>query len=259
MADPIENATPDARRAERDRQRRMVIGLPRTNDVQRFLADLATLLLDSQDKTQDALLALVDTDKAAAAANDRGAALLRLALADSTDLFGRLIMAARFDVSVVNEAMAHEEPIPGVAPAVMRAVRAAHAARQEADRRAREAAATAAARAATQPRRPNYYAQQQSAASATSQSAPPATQSSSQQPAVAAAAAAASAAPRQDPRLIFPCHICNKRGHWKDENACKPEDIRANLARLTALANPGQLALPPPDGQGMFYHVPILL
>jgi hypothetical protein len=55
------------------------------------------LLLDSQDKTQDALLALVDTEEAVAAANDRGAALLRLALADSTDLFGRIIMAARFD------------------------------------------------------------------------------------------------------------------------------------------------------------------
>jgi hypothetical protein len=117
MAD-FENATPEARRAERDRQRRMALALPRNNEVQIFLANLANLLLDGQDKTQDALLALVDTDEAAAAANDRGAAILRLALAELTDMFGRIVMAARFDCAIVNEAMVHEELIPGVAPAV---------------------------------------------------------------------------------------------------------------------------------------------
>jgi len=246
----FENATPDARRAERDRQRRIILSLPRQTEIQKFLANQGNLLLDGQDKTQDALLALVDTDDAAGIANDRSAAILRLALAELTDMFGRIVMAARFDISAVNDAMAQEELIPGVAPNVMRAVRTAHAARQEADRRVREAAANAAAKAA-QPRRPNYYAQQNQAAAASQQSAA-ATQSSSQQP---AAAPAAPAAPRQDPRQIFPCHTCNKRGHWKGEGLCLPEDIRANLARLSALVTPGQLALPAPDGQGTSNHV----
>ncbi len=56
----IEQANPEARRAERDRQRRMVFALPRTTDVESFLANLGALHLDSQDRVQDALLILVD-------------------------------------------------------------------------------------------------------------------------------------------------------------------------------------------------------
>ena len=222
--------------------------MPRTTDVQRFLADLATLLLDGRDRTQDALLALVDTEDAAPVANDQGAAILRLALVDLTDLFGRIVMATRFGVSIVTEAMAMEEIIPGVSPNVMRAVRTAHTARQEADRRTWKAAAAAAAvaaRNATQPRRPAYYQPQQQASASQPAAA---NQPPSQQ-------AAAQPAARQDPRQVFPCHTCNKRGHWKGEGLCLPADITANLARLSALVNPGQLALPAPTEQGMSNHV----
>jgi hypothetical protein len=56
----IEQANPEARRAERDRQRRMVFPLPRTTGVESFLANLGALHLDGQDRVQDALLHLVD-------------------------------------------------------------------------------------------------------------------------------------------------------------------------------------------------------
>jgi hypothetical protein len=72
-------------------------------------------------------------------------------------------MAGRFGCTTVNDAMAAEEVVPGVTPAVMRSVRAA---RLEADRRAREAQAHAIA---APQRRPQYYPQQpQVAAAATS-------------------------------------------------------------------------------------------
>ncbi len=56
----IDQANPEARRAERDRQRRMVFALPRTTGIESFLANLGALHLDGQDRVQDALLILVD-------------------------------------------------------------------------------------------------------------------------------------------------------------------------------------------------------
>jgi hypothetical protein len=88
----IEAANPEQRRAERDRQRRMVSSLPRANDTQTFLANLATLHLDEQDKVQDALLTLADQGLAAPAAVERAAAILRSSLIDSSELFGKMVM-----------------------------------------------------------------------------------------------------------------------------------------------------------------------
>ena len=149
-------------------------------------------------------------------------------------------MANRFDCAVVNAAMVSEENVPGVAPAVMRAVRTAHAARLEADRRAREAAA----RNANNNRRPNYYNNQPGSSAAASASQP-----AQQQP-----SQPTQPSQQRDPRQTFPCHTCNVRGHWKNDGACRPEDVRANLARLAAMLGP-QLALPAPDGTGMSNHV----
>jgi hypothetical protein len=56
----IERANPEARRAERGRQRRMVFAIPRTTGVESFLANLGALHLDGQDRVQDVLLILVD-------------------------------------------------------------------------------------------------------------------------------------------------------------------------------------------------------
>jgi len=58
MAEPfnLEQATAEARRAERDRQRRMIHGLPRGTATESFLANLGALHLDEQDRVQEALL-----------------------------------------------------------------------------------------------------------------------------------------------------------------------------------------------------------
>jgi hypothetical protein len=82
-------------------------------------------------------------------------------------------MAGRFGCATVNDAMAAEEVVPGVTPAVMRSVRAAHAARLEADRRAREAQARAIA---APQRRPQYYPQQPQVAAAAPPPPPPPSQ-----------------------------------------------------------------------------------
>ena len=157
-------------------------------------------------------------------------------------------MAGRFGCATVNDAMAAEEVVPGVT----RSVRAAHAARLEADRRAREAQA----RAITAPqRRPQYYPQQPQVAAA----APPPPPPPSQPP---AGPSQHQQLPQQqqqqqyqqqptDPRQRYPCHLCGVRGHWRADNACRPEDVRANLARLAAMIPAGQLALPAPADAGM--------
>jgi len=58
LAEPfnLEQATAEARRAERDRQRRMIHGLPRGTATESFLANLGALHLDEQDRVQEALL-----------------------------------------------------------------------------------------------------------------------------------------------------------------------------------------------------------
>jgi hypothetical protein len=50
--------------------------------------------------------------------------------------------------------------------------------------------------------------------------------------------------------MRYPCHSCNVRGHWARDNACRPEDVRTNLARLAAMLPSAQLALPQPGGSG---------
>ena len=45
-----------------------------------------------------------------------------------------------------------------------------------------------------------------------------------------------------DGRQVYRCNSCNQLGHWAQDNKCKPADVQANLARLTALLDP-----PPPQ------------
>lgn len=62
MAKPfnVEQANPEARRAEQDPQRRIVFALPRTSGGESLLANLVALHLNGQDHVQDALLHLVN-------------------------------------------------------------------------------------------------------------------------------------------------------------------------------------------------------
>jgi hypothetical protein len=159
-------------------------------------------------------------------------------------MFGRIIMAGRFGCAIVNDTMAAEEQVPGVSPAVMRAVRTAHTARLEADRRSREAQARAAA---PPQRRPNYYHQQPTGNPAATQPTATPQQGVSQpqqqqQP--------TQAGPPVNGRMRYLCHSCNVRGHWARDDACRPEDVRTNLARLAAMLPSAQLALPQPGGSG---------
>ena len=159
------------------------------------------------------------------------------------------MLAARYDCATVQETMAAEEPIPGVNAATMRAVRNAHAARLAAATRAQEARSNRGMR--------NPYNAMNAALAATNATAGGSGQQSAQPrmdtpPPV----------PAMNPRERFACHACGVRGHWKGDqpSQCRPEDVRAHIARLTAMVgqygpppNIGQLALNAP--QGMFSKI----
>ena len=49
-----------------------------------------------------------------------------------------------------------------------------------------------------------------------------------------------------DARQVYRCNSCNVLGHWSQDNKCKPVDVQANLARLTALLAPPPAAAPEP-------------
>ena len=65
------------------------------------------------------------------------------------------------------------------------------------------------------------------------------------------ALAAVSATPAAGASLKdrYPCTVCNKLGHWRDDNKCSLADVRANLGRLSTLIVPRiQLAIAGPSG-----------
>jgi hypothetical protein len=125
--------------------------------------------------------------------------------------------------------MAAEEPIPGVNAATLRAVRTAHAARQ--------AAATCAQEARNNRGSRNPYNVLNAALAAANAGG------SGQQPAQPRMDAPPPV-PAMNPRERFACHACGIRGHWKGDqpSQCRPEDVRAHIARLTGMI--GQY--PPP-------------
>jgi hypothetical protein len=42
----------------------------------------------------------------------------------------------------------------------------------------------------------------------------------------------------RDGKSLYACHACNVKGHWKGDGKCRPEDVRADLTRLSALVHP---------------------
>ena len=126
MALPVEEATSELREAERSRLRRIIAELPRANPTSIFLAGTVSQLLDIQIRLEDALRAvttlIVAPEQAGALAVVVGA--LRTTVLACSDLFGRLVVGARFDLALVNEALAFEEPIPGVSSALLWSLRA---------------------------------------------------------------------------------------------------------------------------------------
>ncbi len=222
MATPYETLSPDHRKWERDRQRRLIADAPRTAAGAAFHATAASRFLALQTHIQDALLTHAemtpvdgDCDRGTSVRNE-----LRLALNMCAEMFGRSMLAIQYDKDVVTEALFCKEPIPGLNPLIMRNVRAAQALKEENSKKSRVSVAQRIRRS------------QYSAASSAALPAFPA-------PVLALPAlvpAAASRAP--DPRCAYPCHACGLKGHWKTDGKCKPEDVRAHLARLAALISP---------------------
>jgi hypothetical protein len=147
-------------------------------------------------------------------------------LATSTSMFGRFLLAANYDTALVDQVMAMEEPFPGVSPAQMRAIRLQTAAlREESGRKTpRESAQSRLRR------------QQFAAASAAASSLPVLPALPAPVPAV------------RDGKSLYACHACNVKGHWKGDGKCRPEDVRAHLARLAALVHPAGGEEPPAPG-----------
>jgi hypothetical protein len=244
MATPFEVANPDARRWERERQRRLVLDSPRSTAISSFHTTSASMLLTLQTGAEDALLSVLslpETNATRVALESIKADLCGV-LATSTSMFSRFLLAANYDTALVDQVMAMEEPLPGVTPAQMRAIRLQSAALREESgwKMSRESAQTRL-------RRQQFAAA--SAAASTLLSLP--------------ALPAPVPAPRHG-KALYACHACNVKGHWKGDGKCRPEDVRAHLARLSALVNPAGVEEPPAPGTSgsgtelVFIHVSAL-
>ena len=226
---PLEGDSAEMRRDKIERLRRAVGSLPRTPGVGLFLAGMTSHVLDLQVRLEDALRASSQVVADAATAAHQGDALrhLRLGVATVREVYGKLYMAATTDCASVAEAMHVEEVVPGISPAQAKLIRELHS-KRDAQRR----------KESSEGNRLRLLQRQNEAALAASKGF--ATSSSS-------AAPAAAAQPAMKDK--YPCTACNKLGHWRDNNKCRPEDVRANLERLAALLVPrNQLAITGPSG-----------
>ena len=223
---PLEAESPEIRRDKVERLRRAVGSLPRTPGVGLFLADMATHVLDLQVRLEDALRASAQVvpDVATAARQADALKHLRLGVTAAQEVYGKVYMAASTDCASVAEAMHVEEDVPGISATQAKLIRELHA-KKDAQRR----------KDSSDNNRLRQLHRQADAVLAASAKAP----------------AAVSAAPAATGSLKdrYPCTACNKLGHWRDDNKCNPEDVRANLERLAALIVPrNQLAIAGPSG-----------
>jgi len=253
MALPFENASDSARRDARDRHHRVIASLSRSSPTQAFLADTASQALDVSIRLEEVILQLASVTVNPAEA-ERAATTAQLASALATlrslhpataAIFGRTAAACKYDCTAVAEAVALDDDLPGLSSAQLRNIRSTYSQSQA----AASAARSRSSASSSQFRRLQY---QLSAATATLQGSGPSPPASG---ATSAPSSSTPSAPRRsaqldtNPRNIYPCRSCNVLGHWREDNMCRPEDVRANIQRLAALLNPGQLALPAP-GQG---------
>ena len=235
MVLPFETASAEDRRVERERQRRLVFALSRSDPTADCLAAMATNQLDHQFRLEDAVLAAAADAPPAADRLVIFLAAIRAALPEATALFGQAYAAARYGCTAVGNALHVDEDVPGLTPAQMMAIRAASA--TEAQARTAQAAQPAAAARSNVHRHTLQLASARTTAAAMEVAPEPAAAAA---PPPAARAAAAPAKPF-DARQVYRCNSCNVLGHWSQDNKCRPADVQANLARLTTL-----LAPPPP-------------
>ena len=221
MALPFENMPLEARRVERERQRRLVFALSRTDATVDCLESMASDHLDRHFRLEDAVLAAGAPEVPPAERLEAFLAAIRVAIPESTRHFGQLYAAARYGCSAVGDALHVDEDVPGLSGAQLKAIRTNHLAEEQA-RTARPAAAAQPDRRRAM--RNLASARATVAAMETALAVPP--------------PVAAPPARSFDGRQVYRCNSCNQLGHWAQDNKCKPADVQANLARLTALLDP---------------------
>ncbi len=236
---PVEDLTAEERRALRDRHRRQISSINQGKPDSQVLADIATRALDVQHSLEDQLITATALAAPPPAATLNG---LRAVIPAVAAIFGRATAAAKFDCASLVDTIDDDE-LPGLSPAQLRSIRSTYQS---------QVAAAVSARARESSTVDRRRRLQMNLASATSTldssvAATPAAPQPTMPPPVPARKPYSS-----NPRSIYPCRSCNVLGHWREDNVCKPEDVRANIQRLSAMLNPGLLALPPPtDGSGM--------
>ena len=239
MVLPFETASAEDRRVERERQRRLVFALLRSDPTADCLAAMATNLLDHQFRLEDAVLAAAADEPPPADRLVIFLAAVRAALPEATALFGHAYAAARYGCAAVGSALHVDEDVPGLTPAQMKAIRAASTAEAQARTAQAAQAAQPAATARSNTVRRHSLQLASARATAAAMEVVPAPVAAVVPP-PAPPAAAAPARPF-DARQVYRCNSCNVLGHWSQDNKCRPVDVQANLARLTALLTP-----PPP-------------
>jgi len=231
----IEVRSAEATKQDRDRHKRMLLGLDRTSQVTAFLAETADAVLDGQFKAEDQVIllkqvVLPDTaTQASKTALQESLDAARTQAKELAALFSKLLMAARYDCTAVMTAMSTDEDLAGLTAAQIKAIKTNYSGRKQEGRfRGR------------QDRRPEQR-QSDILADATRN--------------LLVLQAAGASKPQlptpvpasQDGRYRYACKACGVKGHWKNEGLCKPEDLQANIAKIVAML-PARLALPAPSG-----------
>ena len=144
MVLPFETSSPEDRRVERERQRRLVFALPRAEPTADCLSSMASNLLDHQFRLEDSVLAAAADAPPAPERLVILLASLRAVLPEATAMFGQSYAATHYGCHAVGNALHVDEDVPGLTAAQMKAIRAASVAEEQA--RAARAAQPVAAR-----------------------------------------------------------------------------------------------------------------
>lgn len=99
MAHLAQAAEIEARRAERDRRRRIVSCLPKTSETAAFLAASAAMLLDIQDSVEDgaSVVQKMREDEDFREEQQMAVAMLNNSIVTTNELFSKLVLAARYE------------------------------------------------------------------------------------------------------------------------------------------------------------------
>ncbi len=245
MPTNFDDLSEQERRDIRDRYRRAIAALDKTKPETQVLSDIASQSLDLQLRLEDLFIAVKGTTSPPTAIEKCLAGVRASATAAST-IFGKATAAARYNCTAVASSL-DDEDLPGFSSSQLKAIKSSYSSQLS----AASAASSSRNREYSYSRHHRRLSYNLVAAQSTLQNsaspAPPSHQTQGLLPTPPQSAYRSSAFPRDNPRSIYPCRSCNILGHWKEDNMCRPEDVRANIQRLTQILNPGQLSLPAPS------------